>query len=319
MAAGEDLYRYKKENAYTDSFLNHVNPYIRLAWYHTMTPHMYLSERIIYDYEIILVKEGTATITVEEQVYEAMAGDIFFLRPNQRHSIRVHDKPFVQPHIHFDLHYSDSDSAEVPISFKDRENMNEAELGWIRPDETGLFFDKFPVYIHLKDTLYVEQLMFEVISAYVSPAGFPEIRLKWCFLRLLEQLLREVSWQYTEYRQEKQRRAEGIRQYLDYHTERRLTLDELARIHHIDKSYVSRIFREVYHITPMRYHLIQRVEKAKAMMRYTNISLSVIAEQTGFSSQQDFSRAFRNVTGVVPSVFRRMGNSEKVPEGRATS
>jgi AraC-like DNA-binding protein len=296
---------YKTANLYTDDFLLAINPYIRLAYYNTLSPHKTIGERIIYDYEIVLFKSGTATITVEDHVYDAGPGDLFLFKPGQRHSFTVHNEPLVQPHIHFDLHYFADTSKVVPISFKNLSEMTEAEQALVRPDITDGFFRSFPSHIHLRNPMYIEQLIFDVINTYRSPSIFPEIRLKWCFLRLLDQLLCEINWQNTDHLLQKGERASLIKQYLDYHTDRQVTLEELAKVYHIDKSYVSRIFRETYDITPMRYHLLQRTEKAKLLIRYTNLSLTQIAEQTGFSSLQDFSRAFRRATGMVPSEYRK--------------
>ena len=55
-----------------------------------------------------------------------------------------------------------------------------------------------------------------------------------------------------------------------------------------------------------------RIQKAETMVRYTNISLSSIAEQTGFTSLQDFSRAFRRTEGVSPSELRKSMEKEGI-------
>lgn len=297
--------RYQTPNLYTNDFLLTINPYVRLAYYHTLDPNRVFAERIIYDYEIVLIKSGTGTITIEDRAYNAGPGDLFIFRPGQRHSFATNDKPVVQPHIHFDLNYSAATSGIVPISFKLASEMTAEERSLIRPDILDNFLSNFPSYIHLQDSLYIEQLLFDVINVYRSTPIFPEIRLKWCFLRLLDQLICEINWQNNDHLLHKEDRASLIKQYLDHHTDRQVTLDELSNVYHIDKSYVSRLFRETYSTTPMRYHILQRTEKAKLLIRYTNLSLTQIAEQTGFSSLQDFSRAFRRIIGVTPSEYRK--------------
>ena len=297
--------QYKTANLYTNDFLLGINPYVRLAYYDTMHPGKTIRERIIYDYEIVLFKSGKATITVEDQRYEAGPGDVFLFKPGQRHSFTVHNEPLVQPHIHFDLQYVSSSSSAVPISYKNRYEMTEREKTLIRADITEGFFRDFPSHIHLENPMHIEQLIFDVINTYRSPSIFPEIRLKWCFLRLLDQLLYELNWLYNDHTLLKEERANLIKQYLDHHTDRQVTLEELSNIHHIDKSYVSRIFRETFSMPPMRYHMLQRMEKAKMLICYTNIPLTQIAEQTGFSCLQDFSRAFKRVTGTAPSEYRK--------------
>lgn len=300
-----------KQNAFSNNALNALNPYIRMAYYGTIEAHTSIPERVIYDYELLYVKSGHATITIEDQVYQASMGDMFFFKPDQRHSIVAYDEPLVQPHIHFDLMYQDN-STQVPISFVNREQMTEEQIAWIRPDITNSLFDPFPSYIRLPNPLYVEQLLFEVISAYNSPNLYTELQLKWRFLRLLEQLLYELNWEKTQHRNFPLERALHIKLYLEHTTDHAVTLDELAGVYHVDKSYISRTFKEAYGISPIRFHLLHRIKKAKEMIYYTNISITNISEQLGFSTLQDFSRAFQRIEGMPPSYLRHMsGNQEK--------
>ena len=300
-------------NLYTDPFLYGINPYVRLALYDVMPAHYYLRKRIIYDYEIVLIKSGMADITVDEVVYQVQRGDVFLFKPGHVHSFLVHDKPLVQTHVHFDLVYSPEDSSQIPISFKMKQEMTEEERGWIRPDLTTRFFDSFPNHIRLQNPLYIEQLLFDIINVYNSPSGnFPEIQLKWRFLRLLDQLLSEICWLQSDHVQHKNDRAKLIQLYLESNIDRHVTLEELSNVYHLDKSYISRIFCECFGISPVRYHQMLRIQKAETMVRYTNISLSSIAEQTGFTSLQDFSRAFRRTEGVSPSELRKSMEKEGI-------
>ena len=271
---------YGPANLYTDQFLSGINPYIRLAYYDILPPHKLVARRVIYDYEIVLIKSGTAAITVEDQIYEAGPGDVFLFKPGQPHSISVYEEPLVQPHIHFDLCYSADTSKIVPISYIDFGEMTERERNLVRPDITGGFFSHFPNYIRLQNTINIEQLIFDVIDAYCSPSIFPEIRLKWCFLRLFDHLLCELNWINSGHSLIKSERAALIKQYLDHHTERQITLDELAKVHHIEKSYVSRIFKEAYDISPMQYHLLQRIEKAKLLIPFMETGSSRVSSST---------------------------------------
>ena len=151
----------------------------------------------------------------------------------------------------------------------------------------------------------MEQLLYDVISAYQTPGLFPEIHTKWCFLRMWDYLLFEIYWQRYEHVTICKERADNIRLYLEYNANRKVSLDELAGNFHIDKSYISRIFQNTYSISPIRYHLLFRISKAKELLRFTNISVGAIADQLGFSSQQDFSRAFQRLEGISPSEFRK--------------
>ena len=300
----EFVEKIHNENNYQSDFLWKVNPYVRFAFYDIMKPHHVLPERIIFDYEIVYIKSGKAIITVEDTAYDVKHGDFFIFHPRQRHSFKVFDEPLIQPHVHFDLRYCD-DSATVPISRIPYEEMSEGERAWIRDDISYTFFPNFPSYIHLTNSLFMEQLLFDVISAYQAPDKYPEIELKWRFMRLWNQLLNEINWFQAEHINMRKERAHTIKLYLEHHTEKKVTLDELAQVFHIDKSFISRVFHAEYKVPPIQYHLQTRIDKAKRMLFFTNIPIKSIADQTGFSSPQDFSRTFMRIEGMKPSDLRR--------------
>ena len=124
---------------------------------------------------------------------------------------------------------------------------------------------------------------------------------------LLVHLLREINWQKPNNNLASERVT--IRMYLEQHLDRRITLQELSSVFHLDKSYISRCFCKVYNTSPIHCHLLLRISRAKNMIIYTNLSLSDIAEQNGFASLQDFSRAFRRLENVAPSALRK--NTQK--------
>jgi AraC-like DNA-binding protein/quercetin dioxygenase-like cupin family protein len=292
------------QNYFQNEWMCRVNPYIRFAQYSVLQPHSAIGPRIIYDYEIVYIKAGTADIVINGTRYHATQGDFFFFKPGVEHAMYMHDEQLVQPHIHFDLCY-ENNSGSVPVNFKLRNEMTPEQLQWIRPDEYGYFFDDFPDHMRFQNTLYIELLFFEVIYSFSNSKPFNELRLKWQFLRLLVHLLNEISWQKTKHNNLASERAQHIRMYLEQHLDRRITLQELSSVFHLDKSYISRCFHKVYNTSPIHCHLLLRISRAKNMIIYTNLSLSDIAEQNGFASLQDFSRAFRRLENVAPSTLRK--------------
>lgn len=284
--------------------IEQVSPYIRLAWYDVLPADGYVQERVIFDYELFYIKSGKATVTVENTVYEGQQGDIFIFRPKQRHSIRImENKPLVQPHIHFDLLYY-PDRKEVPISFKALDKMTADETRWFREDILDEYFSPFPSRIRPKSPLYIEQLIFDIIHAYKNPTPFYEVSLKWMFMRLWEQLLSEITYESDRANLKKAEAVYIVKLYIEQNVNRRLTLDELADTHNFSKSYLSRLFKDTYKTSPLHYHTMLRVQKAKHLIYYTNMPLSEIALLLNFENPQDFSRVFKKIEGVPPSHYR---------------
>jgi AraC-like DNA-binding protein len=64
-------------------------------------------------------------------------------------------------------------------------------------------------------------------------------------------------------------------------------------------------FRSAVGVSPGRYRLRHRVETAKSLLGFTSLSHREIARQLGFSDEFHFSKAFKAVSGVTPSEFRK--------------
>lgn len=282
-----------------------LSPYIRIAWYSTLDPYTVIRERVIYDYELLYLKEGTAEITVSGQQYDAVPGDVFLFRPGQVHQIRcLHDAPVIQPHVHFDLQYY-PDRESVRISYKMPDKMSDTEKGWLRRDVIDEIYPNIPPRIHLHSTQAFEQYLFELINEYNTPCFHTQVRQQWLFLRLFDLYLSEVTYTlHTQAPSHAESLAVRIKSYLDNNKSSPLHLDKLAETLYLDKSYVIRVFRQVYHETPLSYHQRIRVQKAREMLLYTNLSITEIAESTGFSSIHDFDRVFKKVDGANPGIYR---------------
>jgi len=56
---------------------------------------------------------------------------------------------------------------------------------------------------------------------------------------------------------------------------------------------------------PQRYHTAQRIERAKALLAKRGASVTDVGFSMGYSETSAFSAAFRRVTGLTPSTYRR--------------
>ncbi|HEV2595212.1 MAG TPA: helix-turn-helix transcriptional regulator [Sphingomicrobium sp.] len=82
-------------------------------------------------------------------------------------------------------------------------------------------------------------------------------------------------------------------------------ISRLGRISGISEAHFARAFREAFGIPPHRYLLTRRVERAKALLRDTDHSITEIAFAVGWNSLGTFTRTFRDVTGQSPSQLRQ--------------
>ena len=78
----------------------------------------------------------------------------------------------------------------------------------------------------------------------------------------------------------------------------------LARVSGVSEAHFARSFKEAFGVPPHRYLLTRRLERAKALLRDTDLSITEIAFQTGWDSLGTFGRTFRDVTGESPGELR---------------
>jgi transcriptional regulator GlxA family with amidase domain len=89
----------------------------------------------------------------------------------------------------------------------------------------------------------------------------------------------------------------------------------LARVSGVSEAHFARSFKEAFGVPPHRYLLTRRIERATALLRETDLSITEIAFQTGWQSLGTFGRTFRDVTGESPSVLReRQRATAQAPE-----
>ncbi len=78
----------------------------------------------------------------------------------------------------------------------------------------------------------------------------------------------------------------------------------LARVSGVSEAHFARSFKEAFGVPPHRYLLTRRIERATALLRETDLPITEIAFETGWSSLGTFGRTFRDVTGESPGELR---------------
>jgi len=79
---------------------------------------------------------------------------------------------------------------------------------------------------------------------------------------------------------------------------------------------ISKSFSKVIGVTIEQYIIMQKIEKVKKMLSVDRLSLSEIAWRLHYSSTAHLSGQFKRITGITPSLFRKIINtSELPPEG----
>ena len=78
----------------------------------------------------------------------------------------------------------------------------------------------------------------------------------------------------------------------------------LARVSGVSEAHFARSFKQAFGVPPHRYLLTRRIERATALLRDTDLSITEIAFDTGWRSLGTFGRTFRDITGESPGAIR---------------
>ena len=83
-----------------------------------------------------------------------------------------------------------------------------------------------------------------------------------------------------------------------------LDLATLAREANVSPRHFSRSFRRVFGETPYQYLLSRRLERARHLLRTTDMTVAVVCLEVGFTSVGSFTTTFKRQVGVSPTTFR---------------
>jgi len=97
--------------------------------------------------------------------------------------------------------------------------------------------------------------------------------------------------------------AESI-SYLEEFYNKKIKLQNLAKMTHLSTNQYLRIFKKAYGKSPMKYLNTLRIQRALQMLRFSKNSITKIALQSGFANSAFFSKQFKKTTGLSPNAYR---------------
>lgn len=92
-----------------------------------------------------------------------------------------------------------------------------------------------------------------------------------------------------------------------------LDVAALARVALMSPSHFTRQFRAAYGESPYSYLMTRRIERAKALLRRGDLTVTEVCFAVGCSSLGSFSSRFTEIVGETPSAYRARGHDDSVP------
>ena len=246
--------------------------------------------------EFSMCLTGSGVYRVGSFEYEFKSGDIFIFASDEVHCItNIYPSDAIDLfNIHFEprLIWASGDMSTLPLLML----FNE------RSDSFSNMIDR-----ENPNTETIKTLLFDIENQFKTDKLGSDLKIKLDVYNILLLLLNEYG--YVNQRGESSpntlifRQLSDAMNYINENLSRSLTLDEVAHVATMSKSYFSTVFKKYNGISPWNYITIKRVEKAISLLKNSGLSKTEIAGQCGFASPANFYKAFANITGKTPSYY----------------
>jgi AraC family transcriptional regulator len=94
-------------------------------------------------------------------------------------------------------------------------------------------------------------------------------------------------------------------EFIQEHLAEEISLTALAALVDLSLYHFARAFKESFGTPPHRYLMVRRIERARSLLQTPALSVTQIGMQLGFREASSFTRAFRKLTGLTPTEYRR--------------
>jgi predicted TIM-barrel enzyme/AraC-like DNA-binding protein len=143
---------------------------------------------------------------------------------------------------------------------------------------------------------------------YIGGSSFERIPTEEAITHITNEFknLNEVSFLYSRPAVDKKYLyIDIIKSYINEHYQSQISFSRIADELHLSRNYLSALFRKETGTTFQSYLLKYRIGKAKAMIDENTVSVSDVADKSGFNDPAHFSKTFKKVTGMSPTEFIR--------------
>lgn len=246
------------------------------------------------EYELYYLIKGQRYYFIENETYFVDEGSLVVINKNQVHKTAIYENPY---HDRIVLGFPESVIAKV-ASLSDFHIQS--------------FFQNFYGVIALTKDLQ-KQVQYLLLSIYKELKNKDSHSFFLVSMYLMEIILIADRIAHSNgpisrgipVKSEKHNRVNQAASYIKNNYDKKLSLDNIADSQYINKSYLSRIFKEVTGFTVNEYLHICRVTQAKKLLEESDDSVHTIAKKVGFETASYFERIFKKYTEMTPLKHRK--------------
>ena len=243
------------------------------------------------EFEIIYVRSGFLAVSISGESYIGKTGDAFVVSPGNLHLMGSQSGTVDYYTFLFPLKY---------ISFRTDDMLDEKLL---EPLNSGHLM----ICPRVKDT--AKELCEQLIEIYEAKKDESEskittqVRTKIILLQFILELWKKGFIVENDTSGKNTVEKEMV-SYIQQNFTGKILLKEFGEQFHLSEKYISRYFKEHFHITISQYVTYLRLEHAKQLLQDTDIPVTEVAMQSGYQNVSYFIRSFKKTYGMSPLKYR---------------
>lgn len=234
---------------------------------------------------IHVIREGKGTLEINKKKYELGAGDVFYIPPKVEAWYESDkDDPWCYTWVGF-------------VGMKAEECTSQAGFSLKNPvrkincvDKVGQYIEQMleAYQLSYSNELKRNGLLHLVMSAFVE--GY-------CQNNAALGVVAPHPYPGAVY-------VKHAVEYMTYHYDEKLKINDLADFIGINRSYLTSSFKKHMGCSPQEFLINLRVEKAKSLLKKTDMSINAVANAVGYPDQLAFSKVFKQHCGMSPRMYK---------------
>ncbi len=232
-------------------------------------------------YHLLLCEKGSGKLVIENKEYIISEGTAFYFYPNIPHEYYAIVEPWTTKWIVFDGHYIPNILQVLQINHIEIFNFSDTP-------EINILIDE--IYLYLE-----------------SRKANKLIETSALLYKLLIKINNSINFDNPENKANKYVKLEPAITFIEKNYSSDISLEDIARNINVTSSYLCRLFKQTYNMSPVKYILRYRVYKAKEfLIKYPNKNIKEISYNVGFNDTSYFCSVFKEHEGYSPTQFRKL-------------
>ena len=224
------------------------------------------------------ITKGSCVIEIEDAIYEAKAGDWFFIPVQTVHRFRKNDDEIFEKYwMHFDIYPTETNLFTL---------LNLPYFVHISPDDEAMklwdYYSKV-TETSLTDILQMKAVTLQLIARYISLAEKSHVTIKSRSDDRLDEVLR----------------------YINDNLDKPISNKFLSDLCHLHPNHFIRFFKERTGQTPSHYIKNRKMDTAKTLLEKSDLNISEVMAKVGFDDISYFSKQFKIFYAMSPREYRK--------------